>query len=61
MLTERDRYSEYGDRRKQAALYDHRADPHEFTNLADDPDHAALVTELRGVLRGGWQAVQRVP
>lgn len=29
-------------------LYDRHADPHETTNLAADPDRAALVTDLRG-------------
>jgi arylsulfatase A-like enzyme len=31
-------------------LYDHQADPHEWTNLAGKPEHAATLTELRAKL-----------
>jgi arylsulfatase A-like enzyme len=32
-------------------LYDHRADPHEWGNLATDPKHARIKAELREQLR----------
>jgi iduronate 2-sulfatase len=31
-------------------LYDHRSDPHEWHNLAGDPNHAAIKSELRSQL-----------
>jgi hypothetical protein len=36
-------------------LYDTMTDPHETRNLADDPDHAATLERLRGML-DGWMA-----
>jgi iduronate 2-sulfatase len=46
------RYSEWGPNgRAGAELYDHRADPHEYTNLANDPAHADEVAALRARLR----------
>jgi arylsulfatase A-like enzyme len=49
--TERYRCTEW-DSENVAELYDHPLDPHEWTNLATDPQHAALLADLRGVLRG---------
>jgi N-sulfoglucosamine sulfohydrolase len=37
--------------RPQFELYDLAADPDETRNLADDPDHAELLTELKGKLK----------
>ena len=37
-------------------LYDHRADPGEFTNLASDPRYGDVVDELTSLLDGGWRA-----
>jgi arylsulfatase A-like enzyme len=39
-------------------LYDNRADPQENTNLADLPEHAALVRRLSRELRAGWRAAR---
>ena len=36
---------------KGLELYDHATDPHEFTNLAQDPAHAETVKELSTKLR----------
>ncbi len=44
--TERWRYTEWDEGQSGKELYDHTADPHEYTNLAADPRHAALVQEL---------------
>jgi iduronate 2-sulfatase len=47
--TERYRYTEWGDE-KTAELYDHRTDPREFHNLAQDPGQAETVKELHALL-----------
>ena len=46
--TERWRYIEYHDGGKE--LYDHDADPNEWTNLASLPEYASVVEELAGFL-----------
>ncbi|MBI5802853.1 MAG: sulfatase [Verrucomicrobia bacterium] len=48
--TARWRCTEWDEGRNGIELYDHDADPHEFTNLAGDPKHAAVLKELRAVL-----------
>jgi iduronate 2-sulfatase len=48
--TERWRYAEFGDG-AAAMLLDEAADPHEMTNLADDPAHAEVRTELSALVR----------
>ncbi len=52
--TERWRYTEWDDGKEGAQLYDHDADPHEFTNLADDPKHAKVVDELTALVKKNW-------
>lgn len=37
-------------------LYDHQSDPQENQNLANQPEHAALVKELKAKLFAGWKA-----
>ena len=51
--TERWRYTEWDAGRAGAELYDHRSDPNELRNLAQDAGHAAVVTQLRNLLRNG--------
>jgi arylsulfatase A-like enzyme len=46
--TERWRYIRYRDGSEE--LYDHASDPHEWTNLAGDPQHTATRTELARLL-----------
>lgn len=48
LRTERWRYIRYADGGEE--LYDHDADPYEWTNLAGDPRHAATKAELRAKL-----------
>jgi uncharacterized sulfatase len=48
--TDRWRYTEWNEGRDGVELYDHDADEHEFTNLALDPEYAAIITELRNRL-----------
>jgi len=55
LRTERWRYTEWGGPAK-AELYDHQADPGEFTNLAKTPEHAETVAELSKLLHRGWRA-----
>jgi arylsulfatase A-like enzyme len=56
--TARWRYTEWDEGSSGRELYDHDADPREFTNLAADPRHAATVRELRMLLDG---QLPRVP
>jgi iduronate 2-sulfatase len=44
--TDRWRYTEWN-RGEAMELYDHDNDPHEFVNLAEDPDHAQTIEQLR--------------
>jgi len=52
--TETWRYTEWPDGTSE--LYDHRADPYEYANLALSPQHAKTVAELRKLLHAGWKA-----
>ena len=45
--TARWRYNRWGDEGEE--LYDHGSDPHEFTNLAEDPDYTAQLDLMRGL------------
>jgi uncharacterized sulfatase len=48
--TPRWRYTEWNGGRDGVELYDHDADPREFTNLAGDPRHAGTMAELKRLL-----------
>jgi iduronate 2-sulfatase len=52
--TERYRYTEWGGS-DTAELYDHDADPHEFTNLVKSAGHAAVLEDMRRRLQEGWR------
>jgi uncharacterized sulfatase len=54
--TERWRYTEWDNGYKGVELYDHAADPHEWTNLAADPKRAATVKEMQALVRANWPA-----
>ncbi|MDX1948710.1 MAG: sulfatase [Pirellulaceae bacterium] len=51
LRTPRWRYTEWDGGQKGVELYDHEADPHEFTNLAKDPQHTGTVAQLQKQLR----------
>ncbi|MEM1063567.1 MAG: hypothetical protein AAGJ97_14675, partial [Planctomycetota bacterium] len=46
------RYISYPDGSEE--LYDHRADPHEFTNVAAEPEHAELLVRFRQAVPSVW-------
>jgi len=48
--TERWRYNEWDGGGAGVELYDHEAGPHEYQNLAKDPQYAGQVSELKGLL-----------
>jgi choline-sulfatase len=48
--TSRWRCTEWDEGANGIELYDHNADPHEYTNLAKDPQCAAVLNELRALL-----------
>ena len=48
--TDRWRYNRWG--KEGEELYDHERDPEEFTNLANKPEHAATLAEMRALLDG---------
>lgn len=48
--TERWRYTQWDDGKQGVELYDHQTDPHEFTNLAEQPGHADTVRQLKALL-----------
>lgn len=48
--TARWRCTEWDEGKNGLELYDHDTDPHEFTNLAYDPQYAAVLRELRTIL-----------
>lgn len=63
MRTERYRFTEWlvpGKEKDFRAieLYDHQSDPQENVNLANRPEHAALVKQLNEQLRAGWRAAR---
>ncbi len=47
IVTERWRYTEWDEGRAGAELYDHQADPHEFSNRVDDAEMKPVVELLR--------------
>lgn len=59
LRTARYRYVEWRDFKtaevKSAELYDRQVDPAELNNIADIPENAGLVDQLRQKLKEGWQ------
>jgi uncharacterized sulfatase len=56
---DRFRYIEWDDGRGGRQLYDHETDPHELTNLAELPQHAARVSQMHELLAQHVQNVRR--
>jgi choline-sulfatase len=51
-------YSGVPEGRPQLELYDHRADPGEFVNLADHPEHRAVQDQLLADLLAHWDPAE---
>ncbi len=60
LRTERYRFSTWADGVQGLELYDHDRDPQEYVNLANHPDHAATVAELKKLLHDTLQATPSV-
>lgn len=50
------RYTEWNEGKAGTELYDHEADPHEWTNLAKSPEHQKIVAEMKSLLRQGFKS-----
>jgi len=37
-------------------LYDHNTDPHEYTNLANNPKYATILNQMQTILKEGWKS-----
>ncbi len=57
--TERWRYTEWDGGRRGRELYDHEADPNEYHNVVGEPGYAAVVEELRELIRTRQEAKSR--
>ena len=56
--TDQYRYTQWEGRGGGEELYDHRADPGEFTNLAGKPEAKSALEAHRAILRAGWRAAR---
>jgi iduronate 2-sulfatase len=52
--TARWRYTEWDDGKRGVELYDQAADPGEMKNLAGDPANAAVIAELKALVKKNW-------
>ena len=50
LRTDRYRYTEWDETKQGVELYDHQTDPHEYANLAKNPQHADTVKQLSAKL-----------
>ena len=50
LRTDRYRYTEWDETKQGVELYDHQTDPHEYINLAKNPQHADTVKQLSAKL-----------
>jgi iduronate 2-sulfatase len=57
LRTDRWRYIEWDEGKQGTQLYDHENDPHEYTNLTTDSQHAATVKKLSVQLKEGWRKI----
>lgn len=54
LRTDRWRYTEWDGGKRGVELYDHDNDPEEYHNLAESPDHTAILEQLREFMKEGW-------
>lgn len=58
VVTDRYRYIRWTGPHPDEELFDHQIDPREYTNLARQPQHKALLQRMRSVLNAGWQSAK---
>jgi iduronate 2-sulfatase len=58
VVTDRYRYIRWTGPHPDEELFDHKTDPREYTNLARQPQHKALLQRMRSVLDAGWQSAK---
>jgi uncharacterized sulfatase len=57
--TERWRYTDWGEGKAGAELYDHDNDPNELHNLANDPNQQKTIEELKKLLPEVWTTAEK--
>ena len=55
------RYTEWDGGARGLELYDHESDPQELRNLSNRDDHAAIIDEMKQLLRNRLKPLEDAP